>query len=456
MNKKGFTLIELLAVVAIIGLLAGLVSFNVLKVYERQKGKINKQEQKLLVKGATEIISILEDCDASLEQDREILSAFGLADCNAAHNMLGNPEGFTITIDQLKETGFIEGGNLSSYSGSSEVVVRNDDGQYVVDASDIHQVDTSNSGLLASAIKANARSGKNGTTYTDTPSSTPAVDVTPQNRGELSKTKDEKGDSYYFRGDVKDNYVNFAGMCWRIVRIEGDGSIKLILEDKDKTCKTSTGNWNILTGNFGYDNNKYSGKSIASYINPVTNESSSQATAFKNFETSKLSSYKSKLKITDWCYDDTAYSKNDGKGGLLTESDKNNNYASGKVFFYDSYVRLYNNNTKSPTLKCNGKKINNLYVAALTADEVAFAGGVYRSATSTTYLRNGKTVNFWTMSPDAFSSSGVDRAFIVSYNGHLANSNVNSSNGIRPAIQLANGTTISGGVGIKGDPYIVE
>ena len=56
--------------------------------------------------------------------------------------------------------------------------------------------------------------------------------------------QDDYGVSYYYRGAVEDNYVTFADMCWRIVRIQGDGSVKLILEDQDQACGTSiNGNW---------------------------------------------------------------------------------------------------------------------------------------------------------------------------------------------------------------------
>ena len=38
------------------------------------------------------------------------------------------------------------------------------------------------------------------------------------------------GYSYYWRGAVTNNYVKFAGKCWRIVRINGDKSIRLIYD----------------------------------------------------------------------------------------------------------------------------------------------------------------------------------------------------------------------------------
>ena len=61
---------------------------------------------------------------------------------------------------------------------------------------------------------------------------------------ELSVISDNDGISYFYRGNVKDNYINFDNKCWRIIRIEGDGSIKLILDDKETTCDNSLYNSN--------------------------------------------------------------------------------------------------------------------------------------------------------------------------------------------------------------------
>ncbi len=41
-------------------------------------------------------------------------------------------------------------------------------------------------------------------------------------------TTDWKGTSYYFAGNPTDNWVQFAGFYWRIVRVNGDGSVRLI------------------------------------------------------------------------------------------------------------------------------------------------------------------------------------------------------------------------------------
>ena len=44
----------------------------------------------------------------------------------------------------------------------------------------------------------------------------------------LFMAEDDEGDSYYYRGAVKNNYLSFAGFIWRIIRRNGDGSVRLI------------------------------------------------------------------------------------------------------------------------------------------------------------------------------------------------------------------------------------
>ena len=53
----------------------------------------------------------------------------------------------------------------------------------------------------------------------------------------LFMAEDDEGESYYYRGAVKNNYVSFAGFIWRIIRRNGDGSIRMIYSGK-KTSDT--------------------------------------------------------------------------------------------------------------------------------------------------------------------------------------------------------------------------
>lgn len=54
------------------------------------------------------------------------------------------------------------------------------------------------------------------------------VQFTEKEYGYICSAPDAYGTSYYFRGNVIDNYVYFAGFYWRIIRINGDGSVRVI------------------------------------------------------------------------------------------------------------------------------------------------------------------------------------------------------------------------------------
>ena len=61
----------------------------------------------------------------------------------------------------------------------------------------------------------------------------------------LFMSEDDEGASYYYRGAIKNNYVSFAGYTWRIIRRNGDGSIRMIYSGKttsDTGVATAIGN----------------------------------------------------------------------------------------------------------------------------------------------------------------------------------------------------------------------
>ena len=70
----------------------------------------------------------------------------------------------------------------------------------------------------------------------------------------LSIAQDDYGTTYYYRGTVTDNYVSFANKLWRIVRINGDGSIRLVLDD---VAKDSSGSEIYTVFNVNDDDNAY-------------------------------------------------------------------------------------------------------------------------------------------------------------------------------------------------------
>ena len=76
----------------------------------------------------------------------------------------------------------------------------------------------------------------------------------------LFMAEDDEGESYYYRGAVKNNYVLFAGFIWRIIRRNGDGSIRMIYAGK----KTSDTGEDVTIGNSAF-NDKYCDPTYVGY-----------------------------------------------------------------------------------------------------------------------------------------------------------------------------------------------
>ena len=262
--------------------------------------------------------------------------------------------------------------------------------------------------------------------------------TTKSTEKELSVTTDDYGTSYYYRGGVEDNYVNFAGMCWRVVRIQGDGSVKLILEDYNTTCNSSTytGNWSDgNTYKFGRDSNIK-----ADFVN----YSGGLADALKSFQTTKMTSYLDKLKVDDWCFDHN-----------VASTDSNGNE------YYGAYKRIETD--KSPSLVCSGTKLTkykdgtSMYVGTLTADEISFAGATL-SINYTHYLVNNyskRKLSWWSLSPNYFYFGRGDIAFRAAFVGALDDNYMSEVNSARPAVSLASNAQITGGNGTLENPYII-
>lgn len=264
----------------------------------------------------------------------------------------------------------------------------------------------------------------------------------------LVATEDDLGTSYYYRGGVTDNYVDFAGKCWRIVRIEGDGSLKLILEDNNTTCESAsfTGNWIIGQGNYGYDANK-----MADYEN-FNNRTTSQKYLMNRWYTTNITGTNdNKVKTEQACIGDTTNKYNS----------IGSNYTGGSSWYYDAYKRLAVSGRYSPSLKCSGTKASASKVYPLTADEIILAGGKMGSnQTNKEYYLRKYNANFWGLSVISHSSVDgiyVDKSTIVySSNGIVADDSVDSKNNIRPSISLIPEIEISDGIGTKSNPYIIK
>ena len=276
----------------------------------------------------------------------------------------------------------------------------------------------------------------------------------------LSLAEDDYAKSYYYRGDVQNNYLNFASKCWRIVRIEGDGSIKLILEDKDQECSSSIdGNWSLGSGGFGTMNITQQGGNVKRYYD-YSNSSNylttkSQIYKYYTFQNNLTENDYNKLKTENWCLGDLEHAY---RGNNLLDNSISELMYSNSNFNYYTKVRL--ESLYLPTLKCNGNRINefnnlgsyilesDMKVATLTADEVVFAGAKVNNNNNNNYLINKPGI-FHTLSLyDNYFE------FIVYASGLLGGQNVEVN--ARPSVVLIPDISITDGNGSLENPYEVE
>ena len=314
-----------------------------------------------------------------------------------------------------------------------------------------------------------------------TPITTPGAAVSTADEALLASAEDDYGTSYYFRGAVTNNYVEFANKCWRIVRVSGDGSVKLILHNDNTTkvanpCNSAnnsttaafarySGTTYTSRFNTNYDDNTYVGfkygtASASTYADTHANTNNSTIlTNLETWYTNNLKTYADTIADTVWCNDKTNVTDTSYDPWGWTP----NGYGYGKnVTYYGATQRLISTNGRTggtgPSLKCNSglSKINSK-VGLITADELAYAGYAAALKNTTTYLQENATDTDWlSLSPSVFFSV---YAFVWSVNGgsgDFGNYSVNGGGGVRPAISLIISTTISGGTGTSEDPYVVN
>ena len=266
---------------------------------------------------------------------------------------------------------------------------------------------------------------------------------------------DGDGTTYYFAGAPTDNYVSFAGFYWRIIRVNGDGSIRLIYQGTSATATGSNAQTGTSAFNSSRDRSEYVGLKYSQGSQYGTTTNSTIYTALNTWYTTNIANknYGNYIDTNaGFCGD------RDMASGSTWESQPDS------TIRYAAYERIYTN--KSPVFTCS---TNNLYTATtsnkgnkslsspiglITADEIAYAGGVWRTINQSYYLYTGQW--YWTMSPyhSGVSDAGV---FSVYPTGDLISSDVHSTApGVRPVINLKATTTISSGNGTAQNPFVVQ
>lgn len=279
----------------------------------------------------------------------------------------------------------------------------------------------------------------------------------------LYQGTDDYGTTYYYRGNVKNNIVKFAGFYWQIVRINGDGSIRLIY---DGTEKNATGVKQSINNRTYQFNSKYNDPAYVGYMygNPEgttfdevhnnTNNSTIK-TAVDNWYKTNIadkgySSYVSNA--VGFCGDRTLRS---GDGVSTTQ-----------YSYFGAYKRFENNNPQftcpepsrdlyTTTDSSIGNKALTYPVGLITYDELVYAGMDNRHINKLSWAYS--TQHYWTMSPSYFVAAyGAARAWFLNSAGYLDPwAWVAGSYGARPVINLKSDTLITGGIGTSSDPFVV-
>ena len=332
-------------------------------------------------------------------------------------------------------------------------------------------------GSIQCSIIADANDEESGPCPTVNDDGTVEVTAIEDTESLVCTAPDDYGTSYYYRGNIDNNYVKFAGYYWRIVRVNGDGSIRVVYAGDANTIDALPNKVEVLQngyddGDTGYTqigesayNSSYNDNAYVGYMYGTTGSSSYEEThANTNDSTIKTvvdnwyktnieeAGYASYISDTLFCNDRSFASNNTGTGAGISRT----------------YYRWYNGPWKSGTNKTNPrlmcKEQNDRFtvsdvstgngdltypVGLLTTDEAALAGG-YSLSNSGYYLYTGNY--YWTMSPYDFSGSGARVLYVDSLGSVGGGNGVDYSTGVRPVLNLKSGSLKSGS-GTALDPY---
>ena len=275
----------------------------------------------------------------------------------------------------------------------------------------------------------------------------------------LYQMADDDSISYYYRGSVNNNYVKYAGAYWRIIRINGDGSVRLLYAGTTANASGSGLNIKSAAFNSKRDNPAYVGYMYGSILNTSyekTNANENDSNIKKEldnwYKTHILgTSNESVIADAGFCNDRSLYS---GNGYSATGSNTN----------YGTWRRYYQ--TKQPTLKCaqtndlftlstntKGNKALTYPIGLITVDELMLSGYADGYINKSTYTYS--TLTYWTLSPSYFNVTDTSARELDLYSvGYPNGSNyVTYGFGVRAVINLSSDAQISGGIGTSNSPY---
>ena len=275
------------------------------------------------------------------------------------------------------------------------------------------------------------------------------------------------GNTYYYRGTVNNNWVKFAGMYWRIIRINGDGSIRMIYSGTtaptEATSVVMTGSGTAINNGATYyyatSDGKYNDASYVGFYWNNYNGHATESNGTKSYAAQIIDSwYSSNLSSYAEFIDQSGKFCNDRYLNGAYGSNYPNTYGTGTwSAVYAPGRRLYTSDRaawRSPqiiTTSCaDNRDIFTRNVGLITGDEILMAGGYGATANTSYYLYTNQL--YWSMSPLVFENFAT--LIDVSATGQLGAAPTQSQCGLRPVVNLLAGTLFTGS-GTYDDVYKV-
>lgn len=240
---------------------------------------------------------------------------------------------------------------------------------------------------------------------------------------------------YFYRGNITDNYVEFAGLTWRILRLNSDGSIRLILNTTASGVSTKY-----------ISSNPTSSDTIATAIEKINWTTSIAYQSLESWYASAITDagYEDYVVTTNYCFD-TTYN--------LTESS-----SAGDCYYFGTYLRLgLDGNLYVPTFAYDDNSLVQGKFGLITGDEILYAGGYWGQSNTNYFLYDG--TNSWTMSPSFWDYESHYKVgmMVLNSSGGVndwpdGNNTVVTELGLRPVISIRGDLEMEG-TGTSTNPY---
>ena len=272
---------------------------------------------------------------------------------------------------------------------------------------------------------------------------------------------DDYGKSYFYRGLVDDNNIIFNDICWKIIRINGNGTIRVIYNGlaSNNTCNatgTSTEIGNSvfnLSGDNTYIGYMHGNASSTTYNDTHKNlYNSNIKTTIDTWYENNISNtnYKKYISDTLFCNDRTAVTGT-GIGTSIT-----NYYGPKDRYDHSNSVLTCTNKNDRFTVHDNSLGNGQLKypTSLISLDEVHLSGTKYNSENISFYLYTSS--GYWTLGASDYNDSDKSMIFGVMNNGSIAPQESNTQLGVRPVINLKQGIKITSGDGTQNTPYVIN